>query len=105
MSQARPNFVGLLGVNVYIVTIITSTCIIINISDIIKCVGVPRVSLFLSIFLSSVIIIHRVLKSLHWCQEWHGQTTLDSIDADLSLPRMTDDSGAVANQTIRALQV
>ena len=27
---------------------------------------------------------------------WHGQTTLDSMDADLSLPRMTDDSGAVA---------
>ena len=27
---------------------------------------------------------------------WHGQTTLDSMDADLSLPRITDDSGAVA---------
>ena len=27
---------------------------------------------------------------------WHGQTTLDSMDADLSLPGITDDSGAVA---------
>ena len=61
------------------VTIMTSTCIITNISDIIKCVGVPHVSFFKSIFLSCVIIIHRVLKSLHWCQEWDGRQYRPSI--------------------------